>query len=69
MCYILYSSDKYFIIKLSNIIRVIYLFYFVGTVQVLYNLSIVKSVLALNQERKRSYLISKYPDRYTFRTS
>ena len=35
-------------------------FYFVGTVQVLYNLSIVKSVLAVNQE------ISRQVNSYSF---
>ena len=44
------SSWVYNLFKLSNIITVIQLFYFVGTVQVLYNLSIVKSVLKKNQE-------------------
>ena len=44
-----YYYTEYFIINLSNIITVIQLFYFVGTVQVLYNLSIVKSVLTLSQ--------------------
>ena len=43
-------SRAYNYIKLSNIIMVTWLFYFVGTVTVLYNLSIVKSVLKINQE-------------------